>query len=256
MATPATQSAGPAAPGAVIGIAGAELVVAYGPWKERAAMVPADYLHAVARAGGIPVVLSPTAGAALALTARIDALMLTGGADLDPALFAAVHHPETQKPDAERDRFEFELLDAAARRGLPVLAICRGIQVVNVWRGGTLHQHLPDVGASPDHLGEPGAYGRHRVRLDQGSRLGGILGRPEAEVPTHHHQAVDRIGAGLVPCAWTEDGTVEGLEDPDAPFLVAVQWHPEAGDDPVLFESLVAAAADLGRPLFRPEVSA
>lgn len=239
----------------VIGLVGGELLVTYGPWRERAAMVPADYLHAVARAGGVPVVFSPTPGAAAALITRIDALVLTGGADLDPTLFGAERHPEAQKSDPVRDRFEFELLEAATDRGLPVLAICRGIQALNVWRGGTLHQHLPDIGASPDHLGPAGAYGQHRVSLDPASGLRTIVGRDVLDVPTHHHQAVDRVGAGLVPCAWAEDGTVEGLEDPDAPYLVGVQWHPEAGEHPELFESLVAAAAAPGRRLRRKQLS-
>jgi gamma-glutamyl-gamma-aminobutyrate hydrolase PuuD len=184
----------------------------------------------------------PAAGAAEAVVSRIDGLMLTGGSDLDPSLFGAEAHPETLRPDPARDHFEIGLLEAAAASGLPVLAICRGIQVVNVWRGGTLHQHLPDIGADPDHLGEPGVYGSHRVRVESSSRLGAILGAPVLDVPTHHHQAVDRIGAGLHACGWSSDGVVEALEDPDARYLVAVQWHPEMGDDPSLFESLVAAA--------------
>ena len=187
----------PAGRSPVIGTTGGELVVSYGPWKEPAAMVPTDYLHAVARAGEIPVVLSPSAGSAETVAGRIDGLLLTGGADVDAALFGAERHPLAQRPDQDRDRFELGLLDAVTRRGLPVLAICRGIQVVNVWRGGTLHQHLPEVGASLDHLAEPGAYGRHRVRIETESRLGAIVGRSDVDVPTHHHQAVDRIGAGL-----------------------------------------------------------
>jgi gamma-glutamyl-gamma-aminobutyrate hydrolase PuuD len=226
----------------VIGITASELVATYGGvWKERSSLVPAEYVHAVARAGGVPVVL-PAAGAAEAVVGRIDGLMLTGGSDLDPALFGAEAHPEALRPDRARDQFEIGLLEAAAASGLPVLAICRGIQVVNVWRGGTLHQHLPDIGADPDHLGEPGVYGSHRVRVEPSSRLGAILGAPVLDVPTHHHQAVDRIGAGLRASGWSGDGIVEALEDPDARYLVAVQWHPEMGDDPSLFESLVAAA--------------
>jgi putative glutamine amidotransferase len=229
--------------GPVIGITAGELVARYGVWKERASVVPADYVHWVARAGAVPVILSPVPGAAGSMTDRVDGLLLTGGADMDPVRFGAAPHPEAQRPDVERDQFELDLLDAAAERGLPVLAICRGIQVVNVWRGGTLHQHLPDVGAHADHLATPGAYGSHRVRVDPASRLGAILGRDELDVPTHHHQAVDRLGEGLVATAWADDGFVEGLEEPERDYLVAVQWHPEMGDDPSLFESLVAAAA-------------
>jgi putative glutamine amidotransferase len=230
--------------GPVIGVTGSELAVTYGPWKKRAAVVATAYLDAVARAGGVPIVLPAAAGLAESVAGRIDGLLLTGGTDLDPALFGGQRHPMTQKPDPGRDRFELDLLDAATRRGLPVLAICRGIQVVNVWRGGSLHQHLPDIGANPDHQAEPGTYGRHRVRIDATSQLGAIVGEPDIEAPTSHHQAVDRIGAGLRPCAWSDDDIVEGLEDPEAPYLIGVQWHPEMGDDPVLFESLVAAARD------------
>jgi len=226
----------------VIGITAGELVASYGVWKERASLVPADYIHAVANAGGVPVVLSPVAGIADALAERIDGLMLTGGVDVDAGLFGAERHPRAQRPDPTRDRFELDLLDAAEERGLPVLAICRGIQVVNVWRGGTLHQHLPDLGADPDHMAVPGVYGRHRVRVDPASRLGAIVRREELDVPTHHHQAPDRVGSGLVASAWAIDGTVEGLEDPSSRYLIAVQWHPEMDEDLTLFSSLVAAA--------------
>jgi gamma-glutamyl-gamma-aminobutyrate hydrolase PuuD len=230
----------------VIGITAGELVATYGLWKERCSLVPADYVHAVTRAGGVAVVLAAADGAAGAVIERIDGLMLTGGVDVDPTRFGAVAHPETQRPDPVRDRFELDLLGAATARGLPVLAICRGIQVVNVWRGGTLHQHLPDVGGDPEHLGQPGVYGSHRVRVDPASSLGAIVRRTELDVPTHHHQAVDRLGEGLRACGWSNDGFVEALEDPSLPHLVAVQWHPEMGDDPVLFENLVAAAVPTG----------
>jgi putative glutamine amidotransferase len=232
--------------GPVIGITAGELVASYGGWEEQASLVPADYIHATADAGGIPVVLSPVAGIADALIERIDGLMLTGGVDVDAALFGADRHRKAQRPDPVRDEFEIALLDAALTKGLPVLAICRGIQVLNVWRGGTLHQHLPDVVANDEHMPIPGAYGRHPVRIDPASRLGAIIGHAEVSVPTHHHQAVDRVGEGLVASAWAEDGTVEALEDPAYPFLVAVQWHPEMGDDPSLFEGLVAASERAG----------
>ncbi len=229
--------------GPVIGITASELTATYGDWTERCTLVPTDYVRAVARAGGIPVVLAAVDGAARSVADHLDGLVLTGGTDVDPDVFGAPRHPQAQRPDRRRDRFELDLLDAAADGGLPVLAICRGIQVVNVWRGGTLHQHLPDVGASPEHLGPPGGYGTHRVRLDPASRLGALLGA-ELDVPTHHHQGIDRLGSGLRACGWSGDGIVEALDDPELPFLVAVQWHPEAGDDPRLFERLVEAARD------------
>jgi putative glutamine amidotransferase len=226
----------------VIGITAGELVATYGVWKENASIVPADYVHVVAKAGGVPVVLAPSPGAAEALVGRIDGLLLTGGVDMDAALYGEVRHPKTQPPDRVRDDFELALLDAAAARGIPVLGICRGIQVVNVWRGGTLHQHLPDVVHHREHMAVPGTYTDHPVRVETASRLGLILGRTDVEVPGHHHQAPDRIGTGLVASAWAQDGTVEGLEDPASRFLVAVQWHPEVGGDPSLFDALVTAA--------------
>jgi gamma-glutamyl-gamma-aminobutyrate hydrolase PuuD len=229
-----------------IGITAGELVASYGIWKEQVSLVPADYIHATANAGGIPVVLSPVVGIADALVERIDGLMLTGGADVDASLFGADRHPKSQRPDRARDEFEIALLDAAVAKGIPVLAICRGIQVLNVRRGGSLHQHLPDVVANDEHMPVVGAYGHHQVRIDPKTRLGAIIGRTDVSVPTHHHQAVDRIGSGLVATAWAADGTVEALEDPAYPFLVAVQWHPEVGDDSSLFESLVEAAERAG----------
>jgi putative glutamine amidotransferase len=232
----------------VIGITAGELVASYGVWKENASIVPADYVHAVAKAGGVPIVLSPSPGAAQTLVERIDGLLLTGGVDMDAELYAQQRHPKSQQPDRVRDDFELALLDAAEARDLPVLGICRGIQVVNVWRGGTLHQHLPDVVRHRDHMAVPGAYGDHRVRVKAASRLEAILGRSELEAPGHHHQAPDHIGTGLLASAWAEDGIVEGVEDPDRRFLVAVQWHPEVGEDPTLFDALVAAARGERRP--------
>jgi gamma-glutamyl-gamma-aminobutyrate hydrolase PuuD len=225
----------------VIGITASVLVASYGPWKEKAALVPVEYIDAIAAAGGIPVVLSPVAGISEALIEVIDGLVLTGGVDVDASLYGAERDPKAQRPDALRDEFEISLLELAVARELPVLGICRGIHVLNVQRGGTLHQHLPDVVANDSHGPTPGAYSQHRVRIDPTSQIGGIIGKVEEAVPTHHHQAVDQIGEGLVASAWADDGTVEALEDPAHEFLVAVQWHPEMGDDPTLFDHLIAA---------------
>ena len=226
----------------MIGITAGEVRATYGVWKEKAALVPVDYLRAVEAADGVPVIFPAIADAAAALLDRVDGLILTGGGDLDPTLFGEDPHPETQRPDPARDAFELALLDAAVAGDVPVLAICRGIQVLNVWRGGTLHQHLPDVVANLDHMEVPGTFGTHRVRIDPASRLGTIVGLEQADVPTHHHQAVAEVGDGLVATAWADDGTIEGLEDPALRFLVAVQWHPEMGDDLSLFRALVAAS--------------
>jgi putative glutamine amidotransferase len=227
----------------VIGITASQHAARYGPWREELTLVPADYVRAVAAAGAIPIVLPAQSDAVSVLLDHVNGVLLTGGADVDPARYGAEVDPNTGAPDPNRDAFEMELVDAATAARLPVLAICRGIQVLNVARGGSLHQHLPDVVANETHAETPGVYGRHHVRIDPTSRLYSLMRSPESDVPTHHHQAVDRIGAGLVAAAWADDGTVEALEDPDADFLLAVQWHPEVGDDHSLFAALVGAAS-------------
>ena len=228
----------------VVGITAGEHDARWGiSWKGRALLVTSAYLRAVAGCGGIPVALPPAPGAARRVAGRLDGLILTGGADVDPSRYGQGAHPETRMAEPSRDDFELELVAAAETEGLPLLAICRGVQVLNVARGGSLHQHLPDLVGNTDHAAAPGSYGEHRVRIEPASRLGRILGgRVEAVVPTHHHQGVDRVGRGLVPSAWADDGTVEALEDPSAAFLLGIQWHPEQGADPALFQGLVDAA--------------
>jgi putative glutamine amidotransferase len=217
----------------------------WGVWERQAVVLPRRYADSVAAAGGIPVLLPPAPGIEDAL-ARLDGLMLSGGGDIDPARYGAKPAPQTASVREERDTAELALLDAATSLRLPVLGICRGMQVINVARGGSLHQHLPDVVGHDGHAPVPGAFGAHQVRAAPGSRLSGILGRDADQAistPTHHHQAVDRLGKGLTATAWAADGTIEAFEaDGGDSFLVAVQWHPEAGDDPSLFRALVAAA--------------
>jgi putative glutamine amidotransferase len=199
----------------------------------------------VAAAGGLPVVLPPLPRVADTLS-RLDALVLSGGGDIDPAAYGAARDPATGPASTDRDAAELELFRRALADGVPVLAICRGLQVVTVALGGTLHQHLPDLVGHDGHSPDPGGYGRHQVSVAPGSRLAGLLGRTETTVPTHHHQAIDRLGAGLVAVAWTDDGVIEAAEPAGSAgptsLLAAVQWHPEAGDDPSLFTALVAAA--------------
>ena len=181
--------------------------------------------------------------------ADLDGLIVSGGGDVDPARYGARAHPETGAPNSERDGWELALLDAALAAGRPLLAICRGIQLLNVVRGGTLHQHLPQVVGNDEHSGPDCGFGRHLVRVGTEGMVGRLLSAGDdqtwLDAPTHHHQAVDRIGAGLVATAWAADGTVEALEVADglAAFAVGVQWHPEEGEDPRLFAALVAAAA-------------
>jgi gamma-glutamyl-gamma-aminobutyrate hydrolase PuuD len=207
--------------------------------------VGVTYAEAVEQAGGVPVVLAPVAVEMIdPLLARLDGLCISGGPDLDPSFYGAEPHPELGPTFPDIDRFELAILRHAQARGLPVLAICRGMQLLNVSRGGTLCQHLPD---DATHTPAPGTFGSHPVRVAAGTRLAGILGAngDGVDVPTAHHQAVDRLGEGLVATAWAEDGVIEAVEPSAAgdPFLLAVQWHPEAGADPRLIKALVAAAA-------------
>jgi putative glutamine amidotransferase len=212
-------------------------------WHQPAVLLPVSYAEQVAAAGGIPVLLPPVPGIAAAM-GRLDGMLLTGGGDIDPGRYGAERHPATSRVSQARDAAELEVLAAAVAAGKPVLGVCRGMQLVNVARGGTLCQHLRgDAG----HASTPGTFGSHPVRIAAGSRLAGILGAngARADVPTAHHQAIDRLGDGLVATAWAEDGVIEAVEhDGDGgPFLLAVQWHPEAGTDPRLIKALVAAAA-------------
>jgi putative glutamine amidotransferase len=212
-------------------------------WHRPAVLLPANYADQVAAAGGIPVLLPPLPGIAAA-AGRLDGVLLTGGGDIDPGRYGAQPDPHTSRVSQARDAAELEVLDAAVAAGKPVLGICRGMQVVNVARGGTLCQHLQnDAGHTPS----PGTFGAHPVRIAAGSRLAEILGAngTGADVPTAHHQAIDRLGHGLVATAWAEDGVIEAVEHSDSggTFLVAVQWHPEAGADPRLIKALVSAAS-------------
>jgi len=229
----------------MIGISAYCELARWGVWEAQAMVLPRRYADRVSAAGGIPVLLPPVPDIEEALD-RLDAVVLSGGGDIDPARYGAPPAAETRSVRAERDTAELALFDAALARRLPVLGICRGMQVINVARGGSLHQHLPAVVGHDGHAPLPGAFGSHPVRITPGSRLGGILDGDEADVPTHHHQAVDRLGSGLTATAWTADGIIEAfeLDAGESPFVLAIQWHPEAGDDPSLFRALVAAARD------------
>ena len=231
----------------VIGLSSYAEPARWAAWHAPAALLPLNYAEQVAAAGAVPVLLPPVPGIAAAV-GRLDGLVLTGGGDIDPARYGAGPHPRTGPPSAERDQAELDLLAAALAVGLPVLGICRGLQLLNIAQGGTLHQHLADLGPArdADHTPQPGTFGRHHVRVAEGSMLAGILpaDRPLA-VPTAHHQAIDRLGAGLTASAWAADGIIEAAELTDGahhPFVLAVQWHPEASDDLRLFQALVAAA--------------
>ncbi len=298
----------------LIGITTYSDVAQWRDWSAPAAVLPRSYVDAVRRGGGRPVLLPPggTAAEAATTVADLDGLVVAGGGDVDPSRYGAAMHPATGAPDAERDAWELAMLDCALEAGLPLLAICRGIQLLNVVRGGTLHQHLPHVVGHEEHSGIGDDFGLHMVRIGAAGTIGRILtpngppadgpgangspangssangspangspangssangyraaGRGAAgfdwpapdghwiEVATHHHQAVDRLGAGLVATAWAADGTVEAVEFADAPgsagpagFAIGVQWHPEETGDPRLFRALARAAA--GAPVPPP----
>jgi putative glutamine amidotransferase len=210
-------------------------------WEMRATLLPHAYVEQVVRAGGQPVVLPPV-GHPAALADRLDALVLTGGGDMAPSRYGAAAHERTGYVREFRDEAELALVRRALDDGLPFLGICRGLQVLNVALGGTLHQHVPDVVGDARHCPEPGVFGRLPVTVAAGSRLAKAVGAQELTVPHYHHQAVDRLGAGLTACAWSGDGLVEAAELDDHPFALGVQWHPEADADPSLFTALVAAA--------------
>lgn len=212
--------------------------------------LPASYSWCTYRAGGAPVLLPPVGDGDVSEVwlDRIDALILTGGGDVDPALYGGVRHPTMYSLDAERDTSEASLARAALRRDMPILAICRGLQVCNVVMGGTLYPHLPDVyGDTVAHRLPPREPTTHGVRLTEGSRLAHIMGQTSIDGVSWHHQAIHDVAPGLVPTAFAADGVIEGAEAPGDRWLVGVQWHPEmsADHDPLqlrLFEELVAAA--------------
>lgn len=227
----------------LIGLSAYSVRAAWGAWDTDAVLLPTQYTDAVVTAGGVPVLLPPLPGVIEAALPRLDGLLLAGGPDVAPRLYGEDAGPNTQPPRPERDDAELRLLAGAVARGLPVLGICRGLQLLNVARGGSLHQHLPDVLGDLGHAPAPGVYGDHPVTVGDRTRLAGLLGRTRVPgVPTYHHQGIARLGSGLVATAWADDGTIEAVEDPELPFCVAVQWHPEAGDDPSLFTGLVEAA--------------
>jgi putative glutamine amidotransferase len=229
----------------VVGLTAYLEQVRTGIWDIAAGYLPADYFEGVVMAGGIAVLLPPQpvdAETADRLLDSLDALVITGGYDLDPARYGQEPHPTTDRPRAERDAWEFALLRGALDRGLPVLGICRGAQLLNIAFGGTLHQHLPEVLGHNGHRAGNGVFTRLPVRTVAGTRLGGLIGEC-VDAPCYHHQAIDKVGDGLVVSAMDADGVVEALELPGESFVLAVQWHPEKSlDDLRLFQAVVEAA--------------
>jgi putative glutamine amidotransferase len=218
----------------------------WGVWDQPADLLPTSYADAVGRAGGTPVLLPPVDPTAASLVVgRLDGLIVTGGADVDPARYGAEPHPRTVSWRTDRDAWELALLDAADAVELPVLGICRGMQLIAVQHGGTLEQHLPQVVGHESHSPTGPDFGDVDVETRAGTRVRMLLG-DRSSVGCHHHQSV-REHPGLTAAAFAADGTVEAVEAPGDRFLVAVQWHPETRADAGLFSGLVAAASARSR---------
>lgn len=219
-----------------------------GVWDVRAAFLPQEYFDAVTASGGGAVLLPPQPNpeaAASAVLDGLDGLIFTGGLDVQPELYGAERHPLTDPPRADRDAWELALLRGAEERRMPVLAICRGLQLVNVARGGTLHQHLPEVLGTERFRVGGGVFASNTVHIDEGTALAAIIGQSQLDVHSYHHQGVDRLGDGLVATAHTDDGLVQAFESTGEGYLVGVQWHPEHDvEDRRLFAGLVDAAAE------------
>ncbi|MEU3932261.1 gamma-glutamyl-gamma-aminobutyrate hydrolase family protein [Streptomyces sp. NPDC029044] len=208
----------------------------WGVWELEAALLPVGYPRLVQRAGGLAAMLPPDdPERAAEAVARLDGLVIAGGPDVEPVRYGAEREERTGPPAPDRDAWELALIDAALASGVPLLGICRGMQLLNVALGGTLVQHIDG------HAEVVGVFGGHAVKPVPGSLYAGVVPE-ETFVPTYHHQAVDRLGEGLVPSAYAADGTVEAVELPSADWVLGVQWHPEMGEDVRVMRALVEAA--------------
>ena len=233
----------------VIGIVAALEQANYGVWDSLCALTPYSYVEAVQAAGGLALLIPADAAVVEdpdAVLDRIDGLMLAGGSDIGPATYGAAPHAETRGVVPERDALELALARRAVERDMPVLGICRGMQMLNVACGGTLLQHLPDVVGHGEHRRNPGTFvgNEHDVVLDQDSLAARAAGETAHETRSHHHQGVDRVGDGLVVTGRsTLDDLVEAIEAPDRRYVLGVQWHPEADPGSQVVASLVAEAS-------------
>lgn len=223
-------------------------ITTYGRDEGNKFALPAEYVESVRRAGGIPVLIPPAEPYLHALLDRLDGLILAGGGDLDPELYAGAQHATVYMVDPERDQSELAMARRVAADGKPTLGICRGAQVINVALGGSLIEHLPDVvgDATIHRILPPEEPAKHGVHVDEHSRLAAILQSRHVEPTSWHHQAMRRVADGLTVVAWAPDGTVEAAELVTHPWLIAVQWHPEmtAAHDATqqrLFDAFVAA---------------
>ena len=221
----------------LIGISTYVEAARWGVWELDAALLPVGYPRLVQRAGGLAAMLPPDDPEhAAAAVARLDGLVVAGGPDVEPVRYGAEPDPRTGRPARARDAWELALIDAALAAGIPLLGICRGMQLLNVALGGTLVQHIDG------HAEVVGVFGHHPVKPVPGTLYADVVPE-ETSVPTYHHQATDRLGAGLVPSAYAADGTVEAVELPSADWVLGVQWHPEMGEDVRVMRALVDAAA-------------
>ena len=228
----------------VIGLTTYREDAVWGVWRQRADVLPSQYADAVEATGGVPLLLPPIGqpGAADVVVSRLDGLVISGGADVDPARYGADPHPRTAAWREDRDAWELALLDAANAAGLPVLGVCRGMQVMAVHAGGALDQHTPDLVGHERHSPGGDEFGEVEVRTTAGSRVAGLIGERLA-VNCHHHQSV-RLHPGFEASARAADGTLEAMEGAGDRFCVAVQWHPETAGDVGLLAGLVRAASE------------
>lgn len=226
----------------LIGVSSYDDVVSWHGWEHTSATLVAEvYLNAVWEGGGTPVLL-PSMVEPTDVVDRMDAVILVGGPDVGADRYGVAPHELAHPASHRRDEFELGLIDASLMSSTPLLGICRGAQLLNVARRGTLVQHIPELLGHEDHSPGGGRYGKTRVRVLEDSQLAGALGTTTIEVDCLHHQAIGVVGDGLDVTAWAEDGTIEAIEDPKADFLLGVQWHPEEGSDRTLFAALAAAA--------------
>ena len=242
MTDPSTGS-GTVAP--IIGLTTYRQAADWGTWRQvEADLLPSDYARSIERAGGIPVLLPPVAApdAAADVLARLDGILIAGGADVNPERYGQQPDPSVVRWYDDRDAWELALLAEAERIRLPLLGICRGMQLMAVASGGALVQHLPDVVGHDRHAGGPTSYGTADVRVDAEGRVAELVA-PELTVPVHHHQAVAQH-PGYRAVAHDTDGVLQAIEGEGDRFAVGVQWHPETHDDPALFDGLVAAARE------------
>ncbi len=211
----------------------------WGSWDVPAALLPFRYVERVEAAGGRAVLIPPATDGTDELLDRLDGVVFAGGSDLDPGLYRAQPHPQTTGMRPERDAGEVVLMSAVLRRDLPVLGICRGMQLMSVVSGGSLVQHLPEAVGHDDHRTSDGTYALHPVRFQPGSQLHAILG-DTSSVPSYHHQGIASAGS-LTVTGWAHDETPEAVEDPQRRFTIGVLWHPEVSEDLRIFDALITA---------------